>query len=69
MSAHRGDWSRASISRDRERFEADCAARDVARGEVSKRKVAEYRRLVADGMTPTEAQVTVELAALKGAFL
>ncbi len=64
--SRRGDWSRASIARDRERFEADCAAKDAARRAESGRKVAEYRRLVAEGMSPAEAEVTVELATIAG---
>ncbi len=64
--SRRGDWSRASIARDRDRFEADCASKDAARRAESGRKVAEYRRLVAEGMMPAEAEVMAELASLAG---
>jgi len=60
-----GHWSRASIERDRARFERECAEKDAARRAETDRKISEYNRLMAEGMTPDEAEIAVELAALK----
>ncbi len=55
----RGDWSRASIQRDRERFERSCSAKDEARRTYSASRIAEHARLVASGMSPADAERTI----------
>ncbi len=61
----RGDWSRASIQRDRERESKIWAERARVQGERAELTIAHYKELVDGGTDPKEAEVLTLLWKLK----